>query len=422
MKDGNRIIRLTIKNIKKISTAIIEPKGNSIVISGRNGAGKTTVLDSIEYALTNIYGTEMNVVSEGQNNGYIIVETEQFIARRVFTSHSKSYISIQGKDGYTINSPYDFLNELSSNFNFDPIEFIYLPPKLRVKRIKKALGLDFSVEEERLYELFDKRKDIMISYKQAQKSFDQVKNLDIGSDEFIRHDEVVEEINRATEWNNSLTELDSNIREIRATLQSIDSDIESYMYKIRVLNDERKKIENDLNELLTRKNGKEKIDISLLTKKLMDIEDNNVRYRNKLRYDEVKSYYDEISQKYESITKEIEDIQNYIIDETRKKSAALDHITFKNETLYVNGYEFDQLSQAEKILFTVKLAILNNPKLKVILVREGPALDHETLQLLKDCAEKLDVQIWIERVEDNQNADIIIEDGVLQGEIVNAND
>ena len=46
-----RIIELRGENVKIIKAIRIRPKGNVVIISGKNGAGKTSVLDLIWYCL-----------------------------------------------------------------------------------------------------------------------------------------------------------------------------------------------------------------------------------------------------------------------------------------------------------------------------------------------------------------------------------
>ena len=46
-----RIVELKTENVKRIQAVEITPQGNVVVIGGKNGAGKSSVLDSIEYAL-----------------------------------------------------------------------------------------------------------------------------------------------------------------------------------------------------------------------------------------------------------------------------------------------------------------------------------------------------------------------------------
>ena len=45
------IVKLTASNVKRLRAVTIAPDGNLVVLSGRNGQGKTTVLDCIEYAI-----------------------------------------------------------------------------------------------------------------------------------------------------------------------------------------------------------------------------------------------------------------------------------------------------------------------------------------------------------------------------------
>ena len=46
-----KIISLTAENIKKLVVVEITPQGNLVEITGKNGAGKTSVLDAIWWAL-----------------------------------------------------------------------------------------------------------------------------------------------------------------------------------------------------------------------------------------------------------------------------------------------------------------------------------------------------------------------------------
>lgn len=49
-----KIIKLTSENVKCLKAISIEPDGNLVIIGGKNGAGKTSALDSIAFAV--IYG------------------------------------------------------------------------------------------------------------------------------------------------------------------------------------------------------------------------------------------------------------------------------------------------------------------------------------------------------------------------------
>jgi hypothetical protein len=60
------------------------------------------------------------------------------------------------------------------------------------------------------------------------------------------------------------------------------------------------------------------------------------------------------------------------------------------------------------------MAIAKNPKLKVILVRDGSLLDHDSLKLVAERAAETDVQVWMERVTEGGPGGFVIEDGKLK--------
>ena len=57
-----------------------------------------------------------------------------------------------------------------------------------------------------------------------------------------------------------------------------------------------------------------------------------------------------------------------------------------------------------------------NPKLKVMLIRDGSLLDDNSMKLLVEEADKSGAQIWIEVVGNRADCSVVIEDGEIQSE------
>ena len=57
-----------------------------------------------------------------------------------------------------------------------------------------------------------------------------------------------------------------------------------------------------------------------------------------------------------------------------------------------------------------------NPKLPVLLIRDGSLLDEDHLEMLAKMAEDADAQVWIERVGDKDKTAVVIEDGAVKDE------
>ena len=100
----------------------------SVELIGANGTGKTSVIDSIRYALTN-KSTRDFIVRQGETEGEIIIETDSglMINRKARTTQA-DYKSIK-KDGKEIASPESFLREIFTELQLNPVEFMDMDKK-----------------------------------------------------------------------------------------------------------------------------------------------------------------------------------------------------------------------------------------------------------------------------------------------------
>ena len=79
-----KIISLQAENIKRLVAVHIEPDGSLVQITGKNGAGKTSVLDSIWWALGGTKPHQPQPIRKGQDNAVIELDLGEYIVRREF--------------------------------------------------------------------------------------------------------------------------------------------------------------------------------------------------------------------------------------------------------------------------------------------------------------------------------------------------
>lgn len=85
-------------------------------------------------------------------------------------------------------------------------------------------------------------------------------------------------------------------------------------------------------------------------------------------------------------------------------------------TVTFRGLPLDQASGAERLRVSVAIGLALNPKLRVLLVRDGSLLDSSALAIVAEMAAEADAQIWLERVsEDGAGCSVVIEDGAVVG-------
>jgi hypothetical protein len=75
---SERIISLQSENIKRLRAVHITPNGQSVEIAGANGAGKSSVLDSIWYALAGRSVLPDRPIRDGESRAEVTVELSNY--------------------------------------------------------------------------------------------------------------------------------------------------------------------------------------------------------------------------------------------------------------------------------------------------------------------------------------------------------
>ena len=117
----SKIIKIKIKNLFGIKE--YEADGKSVELIGPNGVGKTSVIDSIRYALTNKSDRDY-IVRNGETEGEILIETDNGlrIDRKARTNQA-DYKSVK-LNGAEVGSPETFLKDIFTPLQLSPVEFM----------------------------------------------------------------------------------------------------------------------------------------------------------------------------------------------------------------------------------------------------------------------------------------------------------
>lgn len=116
-----KITKIKISSLFGINELSLD--GRSLELTGQNGAGKTSVLDAIKYALTNKSDRDF-IIKQGKTEGEIFIETDTGISiHRKARTQQSDYKSV--KDGNrTINSAETFLREIFTELQLSPVQFL----------------------------------------------------------------------------------------------------------------------------------------------------------------------------------------------------------------------------------------------------------------------------------------------------------
>ncbi len=77
-----KVISFQAENIKKLVAVEIKPEGNLVEITGKNGQGKTSILDAIWWALDGNKVIQSKPVREGSEAGFIRLDLGDYVVTK----------------------------------------------------------------------------------------------------------------------------------------------------------------------------------------------------------------------------------------------------------------------------------------------------------------------------------------------------
>lgn len=134
--------RIKIRNLFGITETELD--GRSVELTGGNGVGKTSVIDALRYALTNKSDRNI-IVRQGEKEGEILIETDTGLSidRKKRTEQS-DYKSVK-ENGREIMGPENFLKQLFTPLQLDPVAFTLMDEKSKNRAILDLIEFDWDL-------------------------------------------------------------------------------------------------------------------------------------------------------------------------------------------------------------------------------------------------------------------------------------
>jgi predicted ATP-dependent endonuclease of OLD family len=412
-KLGLHIISLEAENVKRIKAVSITPDGKIIIIGGANGAGKSSVLDAIVYALAGKKAICDMPLREGSDKGYVVIETEKYTITRTFTKNN-SYIEVKTKEGYTVGTPQELLNKLFGDLSFDPLAFTRLDSKKQVEVLMRILKLDFSELDNECKQVEEDRRIIGRDGKSIRSQLDAIpidptapdaevvianliKQLEDGQKANRANQLLIEQRNAcALNVSNSkdrIDALEAQLREVRTALTQYETDLADAQKQVDACVD---------------------VDLEPISQQIRDAESINNRFRTAQQRKELKARCDNLVKEYNARSARLEAINAEKANRIANAKFPVDGLSFTSDGVLVNGLPFEQASSAEQLKISVALGLFANPELRIILIKDGSLLDESSLAIVAEMAEANNAQVFMERVGEGKEVSIVIEDGMVK--------
>jgi flagellar biosynthesis chaperone FliJ len=401
-----KIVRLESTNYKRLKAVEIapDPDGNLVIVAGKNGQGKTSILDSISAALGGVNGkTTPKPIRDGEDRAEIVLETEELVVTRRFTA-SGSTLTVKSLDGAVYPKGQAKLDDMLGKLSLDPLAFTQLSDRDQLATLLALVDLPFDPDK-----LAAERKDV---FEQRTDANRQVKELTARAAEYAARpaDLPEEEV--------SVSQLLNEYREgqdLNRKIADADQAVTNWTRQVEALKAEleRAQIELDNASDYSAK-APEPVDLEAIQVKIDNADQINSAIRHHKAGEKVRADLTIAEQEAAELTAAIEAIDKQKADGLAAAVFPVDDLGFDDSGVTYNGVPFKQASGAEQLRVSLAMAIALNPKLRVIRIADGSLLDSDNLALVEAVARENDFQVWIEMVGDGDGRGIVIEDGSVK--------
>lgn len=409
-----KIITLKAENVKRIKAVSITPQGSSVVIGGNNGQGKSSLLDSIFMALVGKKAQGAKPVRDGEGAAKITIDLGEYKVVRTIKESGDGTVKVTNAEGAAFGSPQKVLDGLCSTLSFDPLSFMREKPAYQLNMLKELVGVDFSVLDKERGEVYSERTGINRQGSDEKSRLDGLPVHENAPKEEVSVSELLKEKEAADSINKEFNEASEACGYATGELEDYQDLITKLEGELVVAKSNHVAAAERLKNCEKELESKKIVDTAPIIEKVNSAETDNRIFRENKTRDELSAKVEKLRGASQGKTDRIKAID---AEKSQIMSAAefpVDGLMFAEDGITYNGIPFSQCSSAEQLKVSVGMGIAMNPKLKLLLIRDGSLLDDSSLAAINEMAEEADAQVWIERVGKGGECSVIISDGEVE--------
>ena len=411
-----KINKLEIENVKRIRAVKIEPTQNGLtVIGGNNNQGKTSVLDSIAWALGGENFRPTEAMRHGSNvppNLKIVMNNGLVVERKGKNSSLKVTDPSGEKAGQTL------LNTFVETLALNLPKFMESSGKEKANTLLKIIGVGDKLlllekEEKELYnqrltigQIADQKEKYakeQVYYAEAPKDLISPTDLIKKQEEVLaRNGENQSKREKVSQYQQSVAFLNQEVLVMREQLQKKEAELEEAKASLNVA-------------LMTAQDIHDE-STAELENSIANIEEINRKVRANLDKEKAEEDAKEYRKQYTELTEKIEKTRTKKQDLLNAAELPLPELSVKEGELIYKGQKWDNMSGSDRLKVSTAIVRKLNPECGFVLLDKLEQMDMATLKEFGEWLEKEGLQAIATRVSTGDECSIIIEDGYVVGQ------
>lgn len=404
-----KINKLEIENVKRIKAVKVEPKENGLtIIGGNNNQGKTSVLDSIAWAL----GGDRFKPSQAEREGSVVPPTLHIVMNNGLVVERKGKNSaLKVTDPSGKKAGQQLLNEFVEQLALDLPKFMEASGKEKAQVLLQIIGVgdkltELEKEEKELYNerlYIGRTADQKEKFAKEQPYFPEAPKELISPSDLIRQQQEI------------LAKNGENQRK-REYLHQLEQEYQKINEQLSVLLKKQGEVEKDLET--ARKSASDLHDESTkeLEESIANIEEINRKVRTNLDKEKAEDDAKVYREQYNALSGKIEEIRKGKKQLLETAALPLPELSVLDGELIYRGQKWDNMSGSERLKVSTAIVRKLNPNCGFVLLDKLEQMDMKTLQEFGAWLEAEGLQAIATRVSTGGECSILIEDGYVVGQ------
>ena len=406
-----KITRFDAENVKRIKAVRVEPSQNGLtVIGGNNGQGKTSVLDSLAWALGGDKFRPSNAARDGSvipPNLHVVMDNGLVVERTGKNSTLKVTDPNGSKGGQKLLD--DFIEQLALNLP----KFMEATGKEKAQTLLQIIGVGdkVAVLEQEEKEKYSERQAIGRIADQKEKFAKEQEYYPDAPEEPVSAADLIKEQQEILARNGENQRKREKADQIAKNFEAAKIKVAELEEKLKEARAQALMLSEDLE--IARKDALDLQDESTeeLERNINSIDEINRKVRANL--DKIKAEDDakQYREQYNKLTGEIEAARKAKTDLLNGAELPLPGLSVSDGELTYNGQKWDCMSGSEKLKVSTAIVRKLNPKCEFVLLDKLEQMDLDTLKEFGEWLEAEGLQCIATRVSTGDECSIFIEDG-----------
>lgn len=418
-----KINKLEIENTKRVKAVKIEPNANGLtIIGGPNNQGKTSILDSIAWAL----GGNKYKPSQAHREGsvipphlHIVMSNGLVVERKGKNSELKVVDPNGGKGGQQL------LNSFVEELAIDLPKFMDATSKEKANILLQVIGVGSQLVEleQAETEVYNRRKYLGQTADQKKKFAEEQTYYPEAPKEPVSASELIQQQQEILARNGENQRKREQVTHIQYQVQQGETNIARVTQQIQELQGQLQTLqglhESTLKDLETAQ--KSALDLrdestDALETNIQQVDDINRKVRANLDKDKAEADAADLRAQYDKLTAELTDVRTSKSDLLKNANLPLPDLSVEEGELIYKGQKWDNMSGSDQLKVSTAIVRQLKPDCGFILLDKLEQMDLGSLEEFGKWLEQEGLQAIATRVSTGEECSIIIEDGYVVGQ------